>query len=287
MPRFAYVNGVYLPHAAATVHVEDRGYQLADGVYEVIALTQGCPIDLGAHLDRLGRSLEALRIAWPMERGPMSVVLRELVRRNGIGDGTIYLQITRGVAKREHVFPADVRSSLVVVARRHKLPTDEVFARGVAVIGIPDIRWKRCDIKSIALLPNVLGKQQAKEAGAFEAWMVDDEGHVTEGTASNAWIVTGAGEIVTRPSGAAILNGITRSSVARLARAQELTLVERPFTLDEARAAAEAFITGTTSFVMPVVSIDGKPVGQGKVGPVSHKLRQIYLEAIAAGAASW
>lgn len=287
MPRIAFVNGAYVPHSDASIHIEDRGCQLADGVYEVIALKEGRPVDLGPHLDRLDRSLAELRIPWPMGRGPLSVVLREVTRRNGIGDGTLYLQISRGVAKREHAFPPAVHSSLVVVARRHKLPTEDMFERGVAVISIPDLRWKRCDIKSVALLPNVLGKQQAKEAGVFEAWMIGGDGWVTEGTSSNAWIVSPSGDIVTRPAGPEILNGITRSSVLRLARAQGLAVAERPFSLAEAKAAAEAFLTSTTTFVMPVVTVDGMGVGDGRPGPVTRTLRRMYLEHLAAGGASW
>lgn len=288
MHRVAYVNGLYVPHSDAKVHIEDRGYQLADGVYEVIALTGGKPVDLGPHLDRLDRSLKALRIEWPMARSSMVVVLREIARRNGIDDGIVYLQVGRGVSRREHAFPAgNIRSSIVVTARRHKLPTDETFEKGVAVVTTPDLRWRRCDIKTVGLLPNVLGKQFAKESGAFEAWMTDDQGRVTEGTSSNAWIVAASGELLTHPDETTILNGITRSAVLGLARREGLKVAERPFTLAEAKAAAEAFITSTTSFVLPVVRIDGKMVGKGKPGPVTRTLRRAYLAALADGAARW
>ncbi|MEO5374915.1 MAG: D-amino-acid transaminase [Alphaproteobacteria bacterium] len=288
MHRIAYVNGLYVPHGEARVHIEDRGFQLADGVYELIALKGGRPIDLGPHLDRLGRSLKALRIDWPMERSALKIVLREVVRRNGIGDGIVYIQVTRGVARRDHAFPGTpIRSSLVVTSRRQTLPGDEVFERGVSVVTTPDLRWKRCDIKSVGLLPNVLGKQFARESGAFEAWLVDSSGHVTEGTSSNAWIVTPGGDIVTRQEDWAILNGITRKAVLGLVRGHGMRLVERPFTVVEAKAAPEAFITSTTSFVLPVVRIDGKTVGKGAPGPMTRKLRQAYLVALADGAASW
>ena len=276
MTRIAYVNGRYVPHGEAAVHVEDRGYQFADGVYEVIAVHRGRLVDEHGHLDRLERSLGELRIAPPMTRRALRVVIGEVVRRNRLGhDGMIYLQVTRGVAPRNHVFPEAADSALVVTARRLP-PFDAAAETGVDVITIPDIRWARRDIKSISLLPNVLGKQQAQDAGAYEAWMVDGEGQVTEGTLSNAWIVTAEGELVTRHADRAILSGITRRAILELARREGIGFVERPFTVDEAKAAREAFLTGTTVLVKPVLHIDGQAVGDGRAGPLTGKLAAFY-----------
>ncbi|MFS8038479.1 D-amino-acid transaminase [Xanthobacter sp. AM11] len=275
MSRIAYVNGRYLPHHDASVHVEDRGYQFADGVYEVCEVWNGHLVDERRHLDRLERSLRELRIAEPMGRAALSLVLREVVRRNGVRDGLVYLQVTRGVARRDHVFPPlGTAPSLVVTARRaDRAAQEKVAQQGVAVITVPENRWPRVDIKSISLLPNVLAKQQAKEAGAREAWFVDAQGFVTEGGSTNAWIVTRAGRIVTRPAELGILRGITRTVVMEVARALGLEVEERPFTVAEAAAAQEAFITAATTVVMPVVVLDGRPVGDGKPGPVAVALR--------------
>ena len=273
MTRIAYVNGRYVPHHEAAVHIEDRGYQFADGVYEVIAVRRGRLVDENGHLDRLNHSLSELRICWPLSRRTLKFILREMIRRNRLnGDGMIYLQVTRGVAPRSHTFPDHHESALVVTARQLRFLQGD----GVDVITIPDIRWKRCDIKSISLLPNVLGKQQAKDSGAFEAWMVDSGGQVTEGTLSNAWIVTERGELITRDVSRAILNGITRQAVLRLATGAEIAFSERPFTVNEAKAAREAFITGTTVLVTPVVRIDGEPVGNGRTGEFTAKLLAFY-----------
>ena len=281
MSRIAYVNGRYVPHLDAAVHIEDRGYQFADGVYEVIAVHDGRLVDEDGHLDRLARSLAALDMDWPMGRRPLRVVMGQLIRRNRLRNGFLYLQVTRGVARRNHPFPAGVRSALVLTAR-HAPPFDlAAAARGVAVITVPDLRWARRDIKSVALLPNVLARQQAVEAGAYEAWMVDGDGLVTEGTASNAWIVTKDGTLVTRHVDTAILEGITRRAVADLAAAQGLAMVERPFTVAEAQAAAEAFVTGTTSLVKPVVRIDDAPVGDGQPGPLTTRLLAWYAQHMA------
>lgn len=273
MTRIAYVNNRYVPHHEAAVHIEDRGYQFADGVYEVIAVRRGRLVDENGHLDRLDHSLSELRIGWPLSRRALKFILREVIRRNRLnGDGMIYLQVTRGVAPRSHTFPDHHESALVVTARRLRFLQGD----GVDVITIPDIRWKRCDIKSISLLPNVLGKQQAKDSGASEAWMVDSGGQVTEGTLSNAWIVTERGELITRDVSRAILNGITRQAVLRLATGAEIAFSERPFTVNEAKAAREAFITGTTVLVTPVVRIDGEPVGNGRTGEFTAKLLAFY-----------
>ena len=288
MGRVAYVNGRYVPHGWASVHIEDRGYQFADGVYEVIAIQDGRLIDEEPHLDRLGRSLDALAIRWPMSRAALRHVLREVIRRNRLsgrrcGPGAAYLQVTRGIAARNHAFPASADPVLVMTARAMPPFDPEAARRGVSVITLPDERWRRPDIKSISLLPNVLAKQAAVEAGAYEAWLVDDAGQVTEGTASNAWIVTADGELVTREADRSILSGITRATVMRLAREHGLRIGERRFAVGEAKAAAEAFVTGTTSWVKPVVRIDDVPVGSGRIGPLSDRLLAWYAEYVETG----
>jgi len=273
--RIAYVNGRYLPHCDAAVHVEDRGYQFADGVYEVCEVRGGRLIDERRHMERLVRSLSELRIAMPMSLRALSVVLHEVVRRNGVRDGIVYLQVTRGVAKRDHAFPPNgTRPAIVVTASRiDPARTERFAAEGIAVVTVPDNRWDRVDIKSIALLPNVLAKQAAREQGAREAWFVASDGTVTEGSSSNAWIVTAGREVVTRKADHSILKGITRTVLLEVLKAHDLTLVERPFTVAEAMGAREAFITSASQTVMPVVRIDGQPVGNGAPGLVASALR--------------
>lgn len=277
MSRVAYVNGRFVPHGEAAVHVEDRGYQFADGVYEVVLVQNGAMVDEIPHLDRLDRSLNELRIDRPMSRPALRSLMRELLRRNRIRDGLVYMQVTRGVARRDHPFPKNAKPALVMTAKRIAAAKPETVEDGVKVITIPDIRWKRCDIKSVGLLPNVLGKQQARESGAYEAWQVDEEGHVTEGTSTNAWIVTRDGELLTRNANEAILNGITRLTILKLAEREGLTFVERPFSVDEARDAKEAFVSSATSFVTPVTQIDDTVIGNGKAGSLSTRLRESYL----------
>ncbi len=287
MPREAYVNGRYVPHAQAAVHVEDRGYQFADGVYEVVAIHGGALIDEEPHLDRLERSLTELRIPMPMSRPSLKLIAREVVRRNRVRNGLVYMQVTRGVAPRDHKFPAGVRPSVVMIAREVKPHSAKILSEGVAVVSVPDIRWARCDIKSVALLPNVLAKQAAAEAGAQEAWQVDREGMVTEGSSTNAWIVTSDRKVVTRAATSAILNGITRLALIRLLEAEGLVLEERPFSLDEAKAAREAFMTSSSSYVLSVTKIDDAPIGNGHPGLLTNRLRQIYLDyMVAAGGAA-
>jgi D-alanine transaminase len=278
MSRIAYVNGRYLPLRSAMVHVEDRGYQFGDGVYEVCEVKGGKLIDERRHLDRLDRSLGELRIRAPMSRKALSVVLHEVVARNRIGYGVVYLQVTRGVARRDHAFPPpDVPPSLVVTARPLNAARNEASAaKGIAVISVPDNRWGRVDIKTIGLLPNVLARQAAVEQGARDAWFVDRDGLVTEAASANAWIVTAAGAVVTRPADHAILRGITRTVLHDAIKGQGLVLEERPFTLAEARAAREAFITAASQIVLPVVAIDGNAVGDGKPGPVATALRREF-----------
>lgn len=276
MPRVAYVNGRYLPHAAASVHVEDRGYQFADGIYEVTPVVHGVPVDEAAHLDRLERSLSELRIAMPMSRRGIEIVSAEMIRRNALTYGFVYIQVTRGVAPRDHKFPAWAKPSLVMSTRQMTPPTAEKLDGGISVVTIPDRRWKRCDIKSVSLLPNVLGKQEAAEAGASEAWMVDDEGYVTEGTSTNAWIVTDEGALVTRPLANDILSGVTRLRLLQLARDAGVPVEERPFTVEEAKRARETFLTSSTNFVMPVTRIDDATIGNGHAGLLSLRLRKLY-----------
>ena len=284
MSRWAYVNGRYVPHREASVHVEDRGYQFADGVYEVVLVHAGAMIDEIPHLDRLDRSLDELRIDPPMGRMALRAVLREVVRRNRIRTGLVYLQITRGVARRDHAFPTGVKPALVVTAKRLTLPREETLESGVRVVTIEDIRWQRCDIKSVSLLPTVLGKQHARENGAYEAWQIDQDGNVTEGTSSNSWIVTHDDRLLTRPATHEILNGITRQTILKLAAARGLTFEERAFSLDEALAAREAFISSATSFVTPVTQIDDTTLGNGRAGSFTMDLRSAYFDYMAAAA---
>ena len=272
MSRVAYVNGRYVPHGAAQVHIEDRGYQFADGVYEVVAVAGGALVDGGPHLDRLERSLGELEIDMPMARRPLEIVMSETVRRNRVRDGMVYLQVTRGVAPRNHPFPAGARPALVVTAKRVTFMSDPETVKGSKAVGVRDIRWERCDVKSIALLPNVLAKQHALSEGAYESLMVDDEGHVTEGSSTNAWIMDRDGRLVTRPTSNAILGGITRLTLIRLARENGIDVVERPFTLEEAKAAREVFISSTTNFVKPITQIDDKVIGNGEPGETSRRL---------------
>ncbi|MFN4281907.1 MAG: D-amino-acid transaminase [Alphaproteobacteria bacterium] len=281
MPRIAYVNGQYVEHRRAAVHIDDRGYQFADGVYEVITIAGGRLVDPALHWRRLDRSLDEMRIAAPMSRAALGHVVAEVIRRNGVKDGIVYMQITRGVAPRDHVFPKKAQPSIVVTAKRLKPADPKLVARGVDVVSLPDIRWGRCDIKSLSLLPNVLAKQAAKERGAYEAWLVDADGDVTEGSSTNAWIVSAKGALVTRPAGHEILNGVTRLAVLALARAEKMKIEERVFSLKEARKAKEAFITSSTNFVMPVTRLDGKAIGSGKPGPFAQKLRAHYLAHMA------
>jgi D-alanine transaminase len=280
MGRFAYVNGQFVRHADAVVHIEDRGYQLADGVYEVWALFDGKLADPEGHFARLERSLSELQIAMPMSRAALTLVLKEAVRRNAIREGLVYLQVTRGVAPRDHAFPNPaVRPAVVItVSRVDRAASEARAAKGVGVVTTPENRWGRCDIKTVGLLPNALAKQKAREVGAVEAWFVDELGFVTEGASSNAWIVDRDGVLRTRDTNANILRGVTRYTLFDVIRDAGLKVDERPFTPDEARAAKEAFITGAGSLVLPVVSVDGRPVGDGSVGPIAAKLRRLYVE---------
>ncbi len=284
MSRIAYVNGAYLPHHAAAVNIEDRGYQFADGIYEVVHLHRGRFVDWDLHFARLERSLREVRIARPMSRAALERVLAEVAARNRLSDGLLYMQVTRGVARRDHVFPADgTPPSLVVTVRRiAAFPTD-VERWTTTVISRPDERWARCDIKSVGLLPNVLARQAAREQGASEAILVDAQGMVTEGAATSFWIVDAAGALRCPPLSHAILPGCTRGALDAELGAEGIVLDERAFSLDEVRAAREAFITSATSFVKPVVAIDGSPVADGQVGPVTRRLFALFSRHVQGG----
>ena len=283
MPRYAYVNGRYVRHADACIHIEDRGFQFADGVYEVIWIADGRRVDEALHLDRLDRSLREIGLEAPYSRPALRAIMDELLRRNRLRSALLYVQITRGTAPREHAFPAAAKPTVVMTVRPPRRPPAEAVMRGVRVVTIDDIRWKRSDIKSVALLPNVLGKQAAKRAGAFEAWQVDAEGFVTEGTSTNAWIVLSGDKLVTRPADERILDGVTRRAVIRIAKARGLDVEERAFTPAEARAATEAFLTSTSSYVLPVVQIDDDLVGEGCPGPITRDLVVRYEDHVAGG----
>lgn len=289
MSRIAYVNGRYVPHSQASVHIEDRGLQFADGVYEVIALADGRPVDLPAHLERLERSLRELRIAMPMPARSLCVVMREVARHNAVGDGILYVQVNRGAWRRDHPFPPDhVTPSLIITARPGLGPAPTVAEAGVHVITVPDLRWRRRDIKSVSLLPNVMAKQQAREAGAYEAWQVDGNDVVTEGSSTNAWIVTRDGTLVTHPLGEDILAGVTRRTLIELARDAGLAVEERPFSVAEAKAAREAFLSSTTSLALAVVRIDDATIANGQPGSLSRRLRALYQDYMhGPGAGDW
>ena len=280
MGRIAYVNGRFVRQAEACVHIEDRGLQLADAVYEVWAVFDGRLADAEGHFARLSRSLSELRIAEPMSRAALTVVLRETLRRNRVRDGLLYIQVGRGVAPRDHAFPKTaVAPSVIVTAKAvDRAAAEAKAAKGIGAVTTPENRWGRCDIKTTNLLPNVMARQAAAEAGAGEAWFVDELGFVTEGAASNAWIVDGDGRLRTRDTNANILRGITRRSLIDIIRESGLEMDERPFTPAEARQAREAFSTGAGALITPVVSIDGQPIGDGTPGPVATRLRSLYIE---------
>lgn len=280
MPRVAYVDGRFRPLSDACVSVEDRGFQFSDGVYEVWAVLDGRLAEWDGHWTRLKRSLAELRIAEPALEAAMLSVLRETVRRNRVRDGLLYLQVTRGAARRDHPFPdPPVRPTVTATCKPISPAALEArAAAGVSVVTRPDIRWGRADIKSVSLLPNILAKQAAKEAGAAEAWLVDEAGLITEGASTNAWILDGEGRLRTRSTQSNILNGVTRTSLLSIARREGLPVAETPFTPDDVRTAREAFFTAASAYVTPVVRIDGAPVGEGTPGPVSRRLRSLYLQ---------
>ena len=279
MSRIAYVNGLYLPHARASVHVEDRGYQFADGVYEVCQVRDGLIVDLTRHLDRLDRSLSELRIDWPMSRRALIHVIREVLRRNRIRQGMFYLQVTRGVAPRDHVFPADhTKPSIVITAKRiDPKVIEKKVENGLKAITVQDNRWDRVDIKTVGLLPNVMARQEARDRGAQEAIYLDADGMVKEGAATNIWIVTGDGAILTRPAEHGILRGITRTTLLDVANGLGLVVREQEFHVDEMLAAREVFLTAATSICLPIVEIDGKTIANGHPGTVSQNIREAFF----------
>jgi D-alanine transaminase len=285
MRGVAYVNGAYVPLSAARVSVQDRGFQFGDAIYEVWAIRDGRLYDAGAHMARLMRSLAELHISLAMSEAALWVVLREVIRRNRVRDGIVYVEISRGAAPgRDHTFPEpSVKSTIVVTAKN----LDRALLRkraeqGVKVITVPETRWARRDIKSVNLLANVLARQAAKEAGAFEAWYLDADGKVTEGTSSTAWIVDRDGALRTRPLSHDLLHGVTRAAILELARDRQIRVIEAPFTASEARAAREAFITHASNAAVPVIAIDGAQIGDGRPGPIAQALRAAYLGAGAA-----
>ena len=273
--RIVYVNGNYLPEAEGKISIFDRGFLFADGVYEVTAVVGGKLIDYGPHMERLERSLKEIAMAWPCTKSELRTMHEELIRRNAVKQGWVYMQVTRGVADRDFKFPKAVGSSLIAFTQVKDILDNPDATTGVKVISVPDVRWARRDIKSVMLLAPVLGKQAAYEAGAFEAWMIED-GHVTEGTSSNAYIVKD-GRVITCPLSNRILAGITRRSLFRLAAESGVVIEERRFTLNEAYEADEAFLTSASNFVLPIVEIDGNRIGGGQPGPVARKLRALFI----------
>lgn len=281
MTRIVYVDGRYLPYREAAVHAEDRGFQFGDAVYEVCEVRGGRLVDETRHMQRLARSLAELGISAPMSSRAWARVLRETVRRNRVSHGSVYLQVSRGARPRDFLFPPDDMPPTVVCLARHANPAraEAAAEAGIGVKTMPDIRWGRCDIKTVMLLPASLAKEAARAEGAREAWFVDAQGYVTEGGSSNAWIVDREGRLITRQIDNAILRGITRTTLTDLLKRENIELVERPFTVEEAKAAREAFITSATNIVMPVVRIDGKPIGNGAPGLLSLRLRSEFHSA--------
>ena len=282
-PRTVYVDGAYVPEGEARVSVFDRGFLFADGVYEVTSVIGGRLVDFPGHAARLRRSLGELAMPSPCDDDELLAIHREIVARNGLEEGMVYLQVTRGAADRDFAYPEGARPTMVLFTQAKALVDNPVAERGMAVVSIPDLRWGRRDVKTVQLLYPSMGKMEARRQGADDAWMVED-GHVTEGTSNNAYIVTRDGTIVTRHLGTEILHGITRAAVLRMARESQMRVEERPFTLEEAHDAAEAFVTAASVFVMPVVRIDGREVGDGRPGPVARRLREIYVEESRAAA---
>lgn len=277
MNRIVYVNGDYVPEEDAKISVFDRGFLMADGVYEVTSVLEGKLIDFPAHITRLRRSLSELDMASPADDAELEAIHRELVARNGVEEGLVYLQVTRGAADRDFAYPEGAAPSLVMFTQSKPLRDTKAAREGIKVVSVDDIRWGRRDIKTVQLLAPSMCKMAAKAQGADDAWMVE-EGHVTEGTSNNAYIVTAEGTLVTRNLSNRILHGITRAAVLRCAEEAQIRVEERPFTVEEARAASEAFVTAASSFVCPVVEIDGETIGDGVPGPISRRLREIYLE---------
>ena len=280
MSRIAYVNGSYVPHRDASVHIEDRGYQFGDGVYEVVHLYRGRTVDEARHLDRLDRSLREMSLTPPLGRAALRLVLAELARRNRVGSGLLYIQITRGVARRDHAFPARTPTALVVTVRRlPPYPTD-IDRWTTAAITLPDQRWGRCDIKSTNLLANVLAREEARRQGAWEALLIDAAGNLTEGAATSVWVVDEHGTLLLRRLDEQILPGCTRDALLHLLHETEVTVAETPCSADTLRRAREIFLTSATSFVKPVLSLNGAPVGDGRAGPVARRLFDLFARHV-------
>jgi len=277
MSRITYINGSYIPHKKAYIHVEDRGYQFSDGVYEVYAVWNGQIIDEDLHQIRLERSLSELSIALPFKPETLKIISKELLRRNKVYNGIIYLQITRGVATRDHSFPNQSKQSVVMTTRAIDW-VKQLSSKGEKIVSLADMRWKRRDIKSISLLPNVMAAQKASISKAYEAWLIDEEGFITEGSSSNAWIIDKNNQIITRDLNYNILGGVTRLTLLRLAQKNGFKVLERSFSIDEAKNSNEAFLTSTTSFVKGVINIDGSVIGDGRVGRITSALSNLYLE---------
>ena len=283
MTRIVYVNGQFVPESEAHISVFDRGFLFADGVYEVSSVLDGGLVDNASHLARLERSLGELGMTSPASPDEIVRAQKELIARNDLEEGIVYLQITRGPADRDFAYPAEPKPTLVMFTQSKALVDNPLAARGITILTVPELRWQRRDVKTVGLLAASMAKQAALDAGADDAWMVED-GFVTEGSSNNAWIVTGGGVVVTRHLGNEILHGITRAVVLRLARERQITIEERPFTVEEANGAAEAFITSASAFVLPVIGIDGETIGDGRPGPITSRLREIYIEAARASA---
>jgi D-alanine transaminase len=276
MSRTVYVNGAYLPEEEARVSVFDRGFLFADAVYEVTSVLDGKLIDFPGHLARLRRSLRELDIAPPASDAEIEAMHRALIARNGLVEGMVYMQVTRGTADRDFAYPEGAAPTLVAFTQAKPMQDTPAARDGIRVITVPDIRWGRRDIKTVQLLASAMGKMEARRAGKDDAWLVED-GFVTEGTSNNAYIVTAEGAIVTRDLSERILHGITRTTLLRVAREAQLRIEERPFTVEEAKAAAEAFITAASAFVTPVIEIDAVAIGEGTPGPVARRLRELYI----------
>ncbi len=277
MSRIVYVNGSYAPEEEAKVSVFDRAFLFGDGVYEETAVLDGRLVDFDAHLARLDRSLKEIALLSPMSHDALRALHAELIQRNGVDEGIVYLQITRGAADRDFAYPENAEPTVVAFTQSRPLIANPYAATGVKVITISDLRWKRRDIKSTSMLAQAMGKQEAKLEGAYEAWMVEN-GCVTEGTSSSAFILDQAGVVRTQPLGHHILPGVTRRAVLRLAALEGVDLEERPFSVGEALSAREAFMTAASAFVLPVVEIDGVAIGDGRPGPIARKFRALYID---------
>lgn len=276
MARVSYVNGEYVLHSEAVTHIEDRGYQFADGIYEYFAFYNHTLLDADLHFKRLERSLKELQIPMPMSVAALNLVIRELIDRNGKADGGLYLQVTRGVARRDHPFPKNLKPVLSMTVCSPKYAKPQEIKNGVHAITYPDHRWHRRDIKSVSLLANIIAKNEASKQGVREAWLLLDDGKFTEGSVSNTYLVNNKGEIITHPADTHILGGVTRDVVLSLARANGIKVIEKAFTLADVKATSEAFITSTSANVLPVVKLDNITIGNGKPGPVTEKLKNLY-----------